>query len=226
MTQDAIDLDAVAKPHKRGCPKSFAKLRALLAADLYRYAGRTGLGPFLKHVIFTPGFKCTVAMRTCGWLKTKPFLAFGLYPLSKAILLRLRHKYGIAIPEYTVVGPGLFINRFSGIFVHGDAVLGSNVNMTHGTMLGQTNRGARAGAPTVGDRVFFGAGAKVIGAIRIGDDCAVGANAVVTKDVPDGGVVGGVPAKLLSTEGAGDYIRRRVPEDLMRKCASPFIGEA
>src|SRR3546814_18078282 len=76
------------KPHLRGCPVSFAKLKALLAADLYRYAGRTGFGAFAKHYAFTPGYKYTVLMRTAGWLKLKPAKAFGLYPFAKWLLLR------------------------------------------------------------------------------------------------------------------------------------------
>src|SRR3546814_15068748 len=84
-------------------------------------------------------------MRSCGYLRTRKFMAFGLYPLAKWWLLRCRYKYGIAIPEYTVIGPGLFINRFGGIYVNGDAVIGANANLTHGAMLGQVNRGERAG---------------------------------------------------------------------------------
>src|SRR3546814_20485578 len=71
------------KPHLRGCPVSFAKLKALLAADLYRYAGRTGFGAFAKHYAFTPGYKYTVLMSTAGWLKLKPAKAFGLYPIGR-----------------------------------------------------------------------------------------------------------------------------------------------
>lgn len=214
----------MALPHRRGCIPRFRLLRAVLAADLYRYAGDTGVRSFLKHYLFTPGFKYTVLMRTCGYLKLKPMMAFGLYPLLKALLLRARYKYGIAIPEYTVVGPGLFINRFGGIYVNGDVVIGRNVNYTHGAMLGQLNRGPRAGNPTIGDRVLIASGAKVIGRIRIGDDCSIGANAVVTKDVPDKGVVGGVPAKLLSTGGSEGYINRQVPEELMLRCRGAFVG--
>src|SRR3546814_7317915 len=128
-------------------------------------------------------------------------MAFGLYPLANWWLLRCRYKYGIAIPEYTVIGPGLFINRFGGIYVNGDAVIGANANLTHGAMLGQVNRGERAGSPILGDRIFVGAGAKIIGRIHLGDGCAVGANAVVIKDVPENGVVGGIPAKLISEIG-------------------------
>ncbi|HEY9579922.1 MAG TPA: hexapeptide transferase [Rhizorhapis sp.] len=191
---------------------------ALLKADLYRYAGKTDAKSFWKHFLFTPGYKYTVVMRSCGYLRTRKFMAFGLYPLAKWWLLRCRYKYGIAIPEYTVIGPGLFINRFGGIYVNGDAVIGANANLTHGAMLGQVNRGERAGSPILGDRIFVGAGAKIIGRIHLGDGCAVGANAVVTKDVPENGVVGGIPAKLISEAGSEGYINRLVPDTLMQRC--------
>ena len=216
--------DEAARPHRRGCIKTWRSLCTVLSADLYRYAGCGGLKAFARHYLFTPGYHYTVLMRLCGYLKLKPMQAFGLYPLVKLLLLRSRYKYGIAIPEYSLVGPGFFINRFGGIYVNGDVVIGSNVNYTHGAMLGQLNRGPRAGNPTLGNRVLLASGAKVIGRIRIGDDCSIGANAVVTKDVPDRGVVGGVPAKLLSDGGSEGYINRQVPPGLMRRCHDAFVG--
>lgn len=222
--QDEHGLEELGRAHRRGCIKSISKLRAVIAADLYRYSGRIGISAFLRHYLFTPGFKYTVLMRLCGYLRTFPAQALGLYPLSKIILLRSRYKFGIAIPEYTLIAPGLFINRFGGIYFNGDAIVGANANITHGAMLGQANRGAMRGSPFLGDRVFVGAGAKVVGRIRIGSDCSIGANAVVTKDVPDHGVVGGVPAKLLSRDGSAGYINRQVPEALMCRCAGAFVG--
>ena len=197
--------------HRRGCILSFSKLRAVLAADLYRYSGTVSAKAFFKHFLFTPGYKYTVLMRTCGYLKIKPAMAFGLYPVIKMMLLRARYKYGIAIPEYTLIGPGFFINRFGGIYVNGDVVIGCNVNYTHGAMLGQLNRGPRAGNPTLGNRVLLASGAKVIGRISIGDDCSVGANAVVTKDVPASG-------------GSEGYINRAVPAAMLQRCVGAFVG--
>ncbi len=216
--------DESGKPHLRGCPVSFAKLRALLAADLYRYAGRVGLAAFAKHYAFTPGYKYTVLMRTTGWLKLKPVKAFGLYPFAKWLLLRARYKYGFAIPEYMEIGPGLFLNRFGGFYFHGDTVLGSNVNITHGVVLGYMNRGARRGAPVIGDRSFLGSGAKVIGGIHVGAEAAIGANAVVTRDVPERGVVGGIPAKLLSDQGSDGYINRLAPPGMLAACEGALHG--
>lgn len=213
-----ITPDSLGKPHSRGCARTFRQLRLLLQADLYRYAGRTDARAFWRHFPFTPGYKYTVIMRSCGYLRTWRFKAFGLYLIAKWLLLRCRYKYGIAIPEYTVIGPGLFINRFGGIYINGDAVIGANANLTHGTMLGQANRGASAGSPVLGNRVFIGAGAKIIGRIYIGDDSAVGANAVVTKDVPEKGVVGGIPARLISESGSDGYMNRLVPDELLQRC--------
>lgn len=216
--------DESGKPHRRGCPVSFAKLKALLAADLYRYAGGVSLGAFVRHYAFTPGYKYTVLMRTTGWLKLKPAMAFGLYPFAKWLLLRARYKYGFAIPEYMEIGPGLFLNRFGGFYFHGDTVLGSNVNVTHGVVLGYMNRGSRRGAPMIGDRTFLGSGAKVIGSIHVGAEAAIGANSVVTKDVPTRGVVGGIPAKLLSDQGSDGYINRLAPPELLAACEGAFQG--
>lgn len=204
-------LEGLAKPHTAGCARSFAELKRLLKADLFRYDGKATFGSFLRHFSFTPGYKYTVWMRTCGYLKVQRWARWTLYPLVKYILLRCRYKYGIVIPEYTVVGPGLFINRFGGIYVNGDAVIGSNVNFTHGIMLGQQNRGPQMGSPIVGDRVFIAAGAKIIGRIKLGDGSVVGANAVVTKDVPENAVVGGIPAKVLSLKGSEGYVNRLAP---------------
>lgn len=218
MTDEAVYLEDIApqelaRPHTAGCARTFRQLRDWLAADLYRYSGAVTAKAFARHFLFTPGYKYTVWMRVCGYLKLKRW-AFPIYAFTKWMLMRCRYKYGIAIPEYTVIGPGLFINRFGGVMINGDAVIGANCNITHGAMLGQSNRGAKAGSPILGDRVFLAAGCKVVGRVVIGDDAVVGANAVVTKDVPPKGVVGGIPAKLISLEGSAGYVNRLAPEHL------------
>src|SRR5690349_20364254 len=161
MTDEALYLEDVApremaQPHTAGCARSLRELRSLLSADLYRYAGGAGAKAFWRHFLFTPGYKYTLWMRTCGYFKLQRW-AFLLYAFTKWMLMRCRYKYGIAIPEYTVIGPGLFINRFGGVMINGDVVIGANCNITHGAMLGQSNRGANAGSPILGDRVFLAA---------------------------------------------------------------------
>jgi serine O-acetyltransferase len=74
--------------------------------------------------------------------------------------------------------------------------------------IGQLNRGKRAGCPVIGDNVFIGPGAMIIGHIKIGDNAAIGANCVVVEDVPAHAVVAGVPGKIISQEGSIGYINR------------------
>lgn len=204
------ELHELSRPRAGTGPCSFAELRVLIRSDLFRYAGNTGPRAWLVHGLFTPGFKYTSWMRLCGLLRSRPVLRRVAFPPAKLVLLHYRYKYGIAIPEYTRVGAGLYIARFGGVMVNGDAVIGRNCNISHGVTLGQINRGGHLGSPVLGDRVYLGAGAKVLGAVRLGDDVAVGANAVVTKDAPAGSVLVGVPARVVATTGSAGYVNRTV----------------
>ena len=98
------------------------------------------------------------------------------------------------------------------------------MNVTHGVVLGYMNRGSRRGAPVIGDRTFLGSGAKVLGGIQVGEDAAIGANSVVTKDVPARGVVGGIPARLLSDQGSDGYINRAAPPEMIEACEGALHG--
>jgi len=123
--------------------------------------------------------------------------------------LKLRHlqyKSGIQIPYNTNIAPGFYIGHFGTIVVNDAAVIGKNVNISPGVTIGQANRGHNKGVPRIGDNVYIGPGAKIIGGIRIGNNVAIGANAVVTKDVVDNAVVAGVPARVISMQGAECYI--------------------
>ena len=106
------------------------------------------------------------------------------------------------------MGAGLYIGHFGGIHVNEGAVIGNNCNIQQDVTLGKANRGKKAGAPVIGNNVFIGAGAKIIGRIHVGDGAAVGANAVVTKDVPAGAAVAGVPARVVSEQGSEGYVNR------------------
>ena len=88
-------------------------------------------------------------------------------------------------------------------------MIGRNVNITPGVLLGQINRGSKMGSPTIADRVFLGSGAKVIGNVRVGNDAAIGVNALVISDVPDNGVMAAPQAVLISERGSAAYINRK-----------------
>ncbi len=188
----------------------FARLRRLVSSDLYRYTGRLGARSWLKALWWEPGFRYMALSRTCRALSDSRWRT-ALLPARAAANLLLRrweHHYGISVPPSADVGPGLYIGHYGGIFVHPNATLGRDCNLSHGITIGVDRRGERAGIPTLGDRVYLAPGAKLFGAIEVGDDVAVGANAVVTRDVPAGSVVAGVPGRVISDEGSSGYVNR------------------
>ena len=110
----------------------------------------------------------------------------------------LRHRFwgvvtGAELPLTGKIGGGLLIPHPNGIVIHPDAVIGPNCLIFHQVTLG-TREGR--GAPVIGGHVDIGAGAKILGDVRIGDHARIGANAVVLCDVPEGAAAIGIPAKL------------------------------
>lgn len=105
-----------------------------------------------------------------------------------------RWNTGVEIHPGAVIGRRLFIDHGMGIVIGETTEIGDDVMLYHGVTLGGRQRETGKRHPTLGDRVTVGAGAKVLGPVRLGNDVSVGANAVVTKDAPDGSVLVGVPA--------------------------------
>lgn len=102
--------------------------------------------------------------------------------------------FGISLPAQAQIGRRLLIEHFGGIIVHGSAVIGDDCIIRQGVTIGMSHRERYSEAPRIGDRVDIGAGAKLLGGISIGDDAAIGANAVVLHDVPANHAAVGVPA--------------------------------
>lgn len=109
---------------------------------------------------------------------------------------RLSVRLGMTLPV-NVFGPGLAIPHYGTIVVHANAKIGRNCRLQEGVTIGATSGSHEAAI--IGNNCYFGSGAKVIGAVRIADDVAVGANAVVTKDIPEAGTTwAGAPARKIS----------------------------
>ncbi len=121
-----------------------------------------------------------------------------LYKLLKFVSEML---LGIELPCETVIGRRLVIEHVGGIVISGDAVFGDDCVLRNGVTVGLRNRSQR-GSPHLGDRVDIGAGAKLLGPIRIGNDVAIGANAVVLCDVPDNCIAVGIPAQVKPRQAA------------------------
>lgn len=146
-------------------------------------------------------------------------LAHGLWRRRLFWLGRLlshigRGLTGIEIHPGARIGPGFFVDHGMGVVIGETAELGENVTLYHGVTLGGTSWKKEKRHPTLENDVVVGAGAKVLGPIRIGARTRIGANAVVVKDVPPDSVVVGIPGRVTHRNG------RRVV-DAERKPAHP-----
>jgi serine O-acetyltransferase len=124
---------------------------------------------------------------------------FGLAARKTAIL---RHRFwsvvtGADIPINCRIGGGLLMPHPNGIVIHPEATIGPNCLLFQQVTIGQT----KGGVPIIGGHVDIGAGAKVLGAISVGDHAVIGANAVVLRDVPSGATAAGVPAVVVAGDG-------------------------
>ena len=108
---------------------------------------------------------------------------------------------GIDLPCEVKMGRRCIIEHFGDIIISGDTVMGDEVVIRNGVTLGLKRTGER-GAPTLGNRVDIGAGAKILGPVHIGDDVIIGANAVVITDVPANALAVGVPARIIPGKGS------------------------
>ncbi len=100
--------------------------------------------------------------------------------------------YGLDIPPSVPIGPGLYVPHPVGTVVMAERI-GANVTLVSGVTIGMRNEPR---FPRIGDNVYVGAGARVLGGVEVGSDVSIGANAVVIHDVPDGATAVGVPARL------------------------------
>jgi serine acetyltransferase len=97
----------------------------------------------------------------------------------------------IELPADCEIGPGLYIGHFGPLIINGRTKLGRNCNLSQGVTIGTVQRGERQGVPVIGDGVYIGPNAILIGGIEIGHDVAIGAGSVVTNSIPPLAVVAG-----------------------------------
>ena len=187
------------------------ELKCLWCSDLYRYEGQCNKKLIIKHLVLTPGFKYTFFLRSCQYLANKNTkLIRPIYVIFRIILHHYTYKYGISIDPETNIGKGLYIGHFGSIIISSKAIIGKNCNISQNVTIGKSNRGKNMGYPTIGENVYIGPGAKVIGAVHVGNNVAIGANCVVTQDIPDNSVVVGVPGRVISYQGSEGYVNNTV----------------
>lgn len=181
-----------------------------IKADAYRVKGKT---PSLRSVLvlglFSRTFRPVLTLRLCQWSAE--------HSSSLRLLARALHRYatakaGIDMPSVVRAGPGLVIVHGWGTVVNRETIIGSNVTLFNGVVIGRKDRITPAGRhteyPIIGDDVWIGPHAIIVGGVKIGNGAIVGAGSVVTKDVPARSVVAGNPAKILKSDVLPDVMNR------------------
>lgn len=158
----------------------------------------------LEVILTYAGFHALLAYRVSHWLST-----YHIPFLPRAISQVARLLTGIEIHPAAIIGQGFFIDHGMGVVIGETAEIGDYVTLFQGVTLGGTGKERGKRHPTLGNHVVVGAGAKILGGIRIGDNVKVGANSVVLKSVPANSTVTGVPARVIKMEG------NRLPEATM-----------
>jgi serine O-acetyltransferase len=174
---------------------TFEELRNLIAADQFRYLGRSGWKDFLFQWLHESGFRFTVIMRACAFLRSQKLSRYGLYHLCLLWHKHQRVKYSTYIDFSTSIGGGLYLCHPCAIVINVRTVIGRDCTLSQGVTLGVTHqRSKHPGCPVIA------------GGISIGHDSAIGPNSVVVKPVPQKTVVSGIPAQEISQRGSDGYV--------------------
>jgi len=136
-----------------------------------------------------------VPLRAMAWFRLGSWLTRKRFPLAKGMVHRLLYRwFGVELTPGAEIGGGLYIAHPIGSVISPKRI-GNNCSIIHNVTIGMRNEWA---FPDIGDNVFIGAGARILGGIRVGNNATIGANAVVVHDVPDGATVVGIPARVIN----------------------------
>ena len=166
------------------------------SADIARYkaTGCRGKDLWLNTAVWSIG-----CYRLANWLYvTRPFVLIRI-PLK--VVSFAANKWcevfmEMCIDPQATIGPGLYIGHIGGVHINPQAVLGKNCDIAHRVTIGTSAMG-RQGAPVLGDGVYVGTGATLVGKIKVGDGAKIAANTLVMSNVPAGATVMGVPGRIV-----------------------------
>ncbi len=152
-------------------------------------------GP-LEVILCYPGFHILYNHRVAHWL-----WVHNMKLLARLVSQAGRAATGIEIHPGATIGPGFFIDHGMGVVIGETAEIGENVTLYHGVTLGGTSWRREKRHPTIGNNVVIGAGAKILGPFKVGDNSKIGSGSVVVNEVPENSVVVGVPGRVTHRDG-------------------------
>lgn len=169
-------------------------MNEIIEADRKRWGDKSSL-------ILLPQFRFLWVKRKCEYWREKNKIIFIFYRLFYE---KYKTKYMMDIPARVKIGKGLRIEHIGNIVINPEAQLGENITLLNGVLIGAQNRGEKRGFPCIGNYVWIGTNAIIVGGIKIGDNVLVAPGAYVNFDVPDNSIVIGNPGKIIQSENATD----------------------
>jgi len=151
---------------------------------------------FILPILYFKGFQAIQAYRVANWLWNE-----GRGDMARFFQMRASEVFGVDIHPAARIGKGIMIDHAHSIVIGETAVVGDNVSMLHSVTLGGTGKEEEDRHPKIGDGVLIGAGAKVLGNIKVGHCSRIAAGSVVLQEVPPCKTVAGVPAKIVGEAG-------------------------
>ena len=171
----------------------FDKLKAELDSIMER--DPAARNRFEVYTLYS-GFKAVRAYRKANW-----FYRHNMKYIARWISQRARHKTGIEIHPGATIGKGLFIDHGMGVVIGETAEIGDYCTIYQNVTLGGTGKDHGKRHPTLGNNVLVGAGARVLGPFKVGDNARIAAGAVVLTEVPENATAVGVPARVVRING-------------------------
>jgi len=209
-------MDGAAKARARAAWHAAPELRPAATLELHHT-------PWWRHIhLDYRRYKAT----SDSAARAQGFWASCIYRISRAAVYGARPRFlraplrvaatlaqkltevltGISIPVDCEIGEGLYIGHFGTIILSREARIGHNCSMAQNVTIGAGGKGEGRGVPTIGNRVFIGAHAVIVGRVEIGEDAMICAGSMVNRPVPPRAVMVGNPARVVSFDGSFDHV--------------------
>lgn len=177
---------------------TFKQTKKCIKADLEKINGKFGIVKLIKTILFEPGFKYIFWMRLTQyfWLKCRG-VRFPLFVICRFILKHYSYKFNYDISYRADIAPGFSISHHGYIIIHKATKIGKDCWIRPGLCIGKKDINDDSAGAVIGDYCEIGVGVGIFGSPVIGDNVKIGANSIITKDVPSSCVVAGIPAKII-----------------------------
>ncbi len=183
------------------------KGKTIIQKDFYRESGKWLSTSEIWAKCINPNLHFVYILRKC-----QKFPKTSLKGMFWRLILRHHQiKYGFQIYPETEIGEGFYLGHWGMVVINPKVKIGKNCNIAQGVSIAQSNRGKFKGSPIIGDEVWIGPNAVLVGGITIGNNVIIAPNSYVTEDVPDNCMVMGNPCRIFSIPNATEgYINNKI----------------